>query len=187
MVFCFTSTPNPHLALLRCFQETLRRRLKQCCCLLSSHDPTRRRQNVLVSIRHPDAIVVIQQHLPRLLTALRTIIELEVIVSLFLTSPPSPIANTSSASGYMSAESGDYLIVDRMEQRHQRVQRAIDQEQLPLLQVKHCLHQYLAQCWLVVRNVLEHLHANGNPCSPQTRRGRRYLDRDIRNGSERAA
>ena len=142
---------------------------------------------MFVSVRHPDAIVVVQQHFARLLTALRSIIELKVIVSLFPTSPPSPIANTSPARGYMSTRAGHYLIVDRMQQRHQRVQRAIHKKQLSLLRVKRCCYPHLTQCRLVVCDVLKHLHESENTSPPPTRRDPRCPDRDIPNGSGHVA
>ena len=67
-----------HLALLRRLQETLRRSAQKGYESSLLRIRTARGQNVLVLVLAPDRVVVVQQHLARLLRALRPVLELRL-------------------------------------------------------------------------------------------------------------
>ena len=147
-----------HLALLRGLQEPLCRRAEQRYALFHSSSPTARVQNVLVLVVRPDRVVVVQQHLARLRRALRPVLELRLT--------PAPFSYfTTLADGQqvhrhglcVSGASRTHLVVDGVQQRHQRVERARHQQQLPLLVLTPPAHHHLAQHRLVVGDVLQHL------------------------------
>ena len=70
--------PRTHLALLRRLQETLRRSAQKGYESSLLRIRTARGQNVLVLVLAPDRVVVVQQHLARLLRALRPVLELRL-------------------------------------------------------------------------------------------------------------
>ena len=150
--------PRTHLALLRRFQETLRRSAQKGYESSLLRTRTARGQNVLVLVLAPDRVVVVQQHLARLLRALRPVLELRLT--------PTPHGYfTALADGQQVHRHGlrvtlphrGYLVVYGVEQRHQRVERSVHQQQLALLRVTPDAIGDLLQHGLVVGDVLEHL------------------------------
>ena len=150
--------PRTHLALLRRLQETLRRSAQKGYESSLLRIRTARGQNVLVLVLAPDRVVVVQQHLARLLRALRPVLELR------LTHTPhgyfATLADSQQVHRHglrVTLPHRGYLVVYGVEQRHQRVERSVHQQQLALLRVTPDGIGDLLQHGLVVGDVLEHL------------------------------
>lgn len=159
-----THTTNNHLALLRRLQEPLGRRAEQGYFLPPPPSPTTRVQNVLVLVVRPDRVVVIQQDFPRLRRALRPVLELCITPAVI----PHFAALADSQQVHrhgllVSSTPHTHLVVDGVQQGHQRVEGARHQQQLTLLRLTPAAGCHLSEHRLVVGNVLQHLRVM--PCA----------------------
>lgn len=156
----YVSTHRHACTLLSCVDSRKRfaAALRRATRYRSHTQRTARGQNVLVLVLAPDRVVVVQQHLARLLRALRPVLELRLT--------PTPHGYFATlADGQQVHRHGlrvtlphrGYLVVYGVEQRHQRVERSVHQQQLSLLRVTPDGIGDLLQHGLVVGDVLEHL------------------------------